>query len=128
MIVYMQVRPLSTQNSYVPTSFFRNCWAARMFFDTILYPSLEKTCGLRPEPGSCFGYFQSWYFDAREGHCKRFVYGGCGGNDNRFNAEAKCMKLCKDFKGKRKFNSLNCFSFTGITLHTDYFTTTDTLL
>ncbi|WP_405162065.1 BPTI/Kunitz domain-containing protein [Nocardia sp. NBC_01499] len=36
-----------------------------------------------------------WYHDSKTGTCKRFVYGGCQGNGNRFDSESECKQHCK---------------------------------
>jgi len=36
----------------------------------------------------------SFYYDAKTEKCKDFVYGGCGGNENRFGSLAECEKTC----------------------------------
>ena len=53
-----------------------------------------KYCLLPPETGPCKGYFPRWYFDKATGECKKFVYGGCSGNENRFMTQEDCDKAC----------------------------------
>ncbi|GBP58336.1 Papilin [Eumeta japonica] len=55
----------------------------------------KDPCALSTDPGSCSGYFIKWYFDATRQSCNRFVYGGCGGNDNRFDTLEECEGRCK---------------------------------
>ena len=45
--------------------------------------------------GNCRAMEHRFHFDAAEGDCKLFVFGGCGGNDNRFNTIEECRKVCK---------------------------------
>ena len=52
------------------------------------------TCSLPSESGLCQAYFPSYFFNSRTGLCERFVYGGCGGNDNRFSTAAECYRRC----------------------------------
>lgn len=42
----------------------------------------------------CMAFFPSWSFDKKDGACKRFIYGGCGGNSNRFSTKEECEKKC----------------------------------
>ena len=51
-------------------------------------------CALKKDSGPCTAYYPSWYFDAAQGQCVEFVYGGCGGNHNRFNDRATCEQRC----------------------------------
>lgn len=39
------------------------------------------------------GYIISWYHDS--GECKKFIFGGCGGNANRFESIEECEKFCQ---------------------------------
>ncbi|BHF75710.1 hypothetical protein SprV_0501880600 [Sparganum proliferum] len=47
-------------------------------------PSINAICFLPVKPGMCAAHMPRFYFDARDGTCKSFVYGGCGGNKNNF--------------------------------------------
>ena len=58
-------------------------------------PSVPDFCKLPAIPGPCRAYIPSFYFDANEGVCKEFVYGGCNGNQNRFINAEMCMDECK---------------------------------
>ncbi len=40
-------------------------------------------CKLEPEVGLCRAYIPSYFYNSTSGTCERFIYGGCGGNDNR---------------------------------------------
>ncbi|HEX6274044.1 MAG TPA: BPTI/Kunitz domain-containing protein [Polyangiaceae bacterium] len=51
-------------------------------------------CSLPLVTGDCNAYFESFGFSATDGHCVPFVYGGCGGNDNRFASLAECEERC----------------------------------
>lgn len=48
--------------------------------------------GVQTKPAWCRAYFRSWSFEA--GECKEWVYGGCGGNGNRFYTKEACDKAC----------------------------------
>jgi hypothetical protein len=54
----------------------------------------QDVCSLPPETGPCEAYVPSWHFDAATRTCRRFIYGGCGGNGNRFATEARCREAC----------------------------------
>jgi hypothetical protein len=53
-----------------------------------------EICNLKPYKGACKDYVYKWYYNANEGKCHTFVYGGCLGNRNRFDTEAECMHRC----------------------------------
>lgn len=56
---------------------------------TIIRPSL---CALSPSPGPCLASIPFFHFDGID--CQPFVYGGCGGNDNRFETIEQCQQVC----------------------------------
>ncbi|XP_030006171.1 collagen alpha-1(VII) chain isoform X2 [Sphaeramia orbicularis] len=44
--------------------------------------------------GPCSEYILLWYFHQHSGKCRPFVYGGCGGNRNRFSSRQECQIWC----------------------------------
>nr|ATN40259.1 amyloid precursor protein [Botryllus schlosseri] len=55
-------------------------------------------CGLPSETGMCRAYFEKFYYDAQAGECKKFVFGGCGGNENKFDRKDDCEKTCSGYR------------------------------
>ncbi len=51
-------------------------------------------CSFAPDSGSCDAYMPRYYFDSGTGRCALFIYGGCDGNDNRFDTAAECAQAC----------------------------------
>ena len=39
-------------------------------------------------------YMENWTYE--HGICRMFVYGGCGGNGNRFPSKEECEQTCFD--------------------------------
>lgn len=54
----------------------------------------QDVCSLPYETGRCRGSIRKWFFDTGVGICREFVYGGCGGNGNRFSSDVECTALC----------------------------------
>ncbi|XP_073822532.1 male accessory gland serine protease inhibitor-like [Musca autumnalis] len=45
---------------------------------------------------SCDALFPSWTYRPDTNECISFMYGGCGGNNNRFSSKQECEKMCKE--------------------------------
>ncbi len=55
-------------------------------------------CQLRPDTGSCYASFEQYYFNTQLRSCQTFVWGGCGGNQNRFASREECERTCATYK------------------------------
>jgi len=54
----------------------------------------NEVCKMSPEAGPCFALFRRWHYDVTTGSCKKFDYGGCQGNPNRFVKKEVCENTC----------------------------------
>ncbi|XP_069813976.1 collagen alpha-1(VII) chain-like [Dendropsophus ebraccatus] len=55
----------------------------------------EGHCLQPMDEGFCSNYTLLWYYHLKADECRPFVYGGCGGNHNRFQSKEKCEQRCK---------------------------------
>lgn len=51
-------------------------------------------CQLKLDPGSCKKLKPSYYFNNETERCEEFIYGGCNGNENRFETRLECNSRC----------------------------------
>ena len=54
----------------------------------------DDICNQPESSGFCRAMMEKYYFDSSSGECKQFIYGGCGGNQNRFDTIDECLKKC----------------------------------
>jgi hypothetical protein len=54
----------------------------------------DKVCALASETGPCDGAFTKYWFNLKTSQCEQMSYGGCGGNENRFDTVEECQKRC----------------------------------
>uniref|UniRef100_A0A7E4W1X3 Kunitz/Bovine pancreatic trypsin inhibitor domain protein n=1 Tax=Panagrellus redivivus TaxID=6233 RepID=A0A7E4W1X3_PANRE len=67
-------------------------------------------CNHYPERGTCETSFEvKWFYDRFDHRCRRFFYGGCDGNDNRFDTLAECESTCHFDKAIDDSSEKRCF-------------------
>ncbi|KAM6170023.1 protein AMBP [Rhynchocyon petersi] len=64
-------------------------------------------CNLPIVTGPCKAAFQLWAFDAKQGKCILFIYGGCSGNGNKFYSEKECQEYCGNPKDDEELLTVN---------------------
>uniref|UniRef100_A0A3P8S6N0 BPTI/Kunitz inhibitor domain-containing protein n=1 Tax=Amphiprion percula TaxID=161767 RepID=A0A3P8S6N0_AMPPE len=62
--------------------------------------SVTDRCLEPMSEGTCSDFVLLWYFHIRSGECRPFVFGGCGGNRNRFSSRQECLSWCGMEMGK----------------------------
>lgn len=65
---------------------------------------LLDPCNQEPDPGNCLGEFIKWYYSLQDDECRKFSYGGCNGNENRY--EITYRNLCNSYNVKNILTSL----------------------
>ncbi|XP_036886638.1 kunitz-type protease inhibitor 2 isoform X2 [Sturnira hondurensis] len=65
-------------------------------------PNIYDFCGVPKVVGRCRASFPRWWYNATDGSCQQFVYGGCGGNDNNYLTKEKCLGKCAGFTVPRR--------------------------
>ncbi|XP_065291353.1 tissue factor pathway inhibitor 2-like [Dermacentor albipictus] len=56
----------------------------------------NENCQLEPDPGICRGMLKKWFYNSTSFRCETFYYGGCLGNENKFDTIIECNKKCRD--------------------------------
>ena len=59
--------------------------------------SAAPICSLKPESGPCEAAIRKFFYNSTTDRCELFIYGGCGGNDNRFDTRSECISACGEY-------------------------------
>ena len=62
-------------------------------------PNILAICRLAKQPGPCKANMHRFYYDAASKQCKKFSFGGCGGNGNNFETKEQCDARCAGYAG-----------------------------
>ena len=84
---------LFINDQYTPVRFptsFVNVWMKNVGQTT----TNSFVCQLRPDPGNCYASFEQFYYNSQWRTCLSFIWGGCGGNGNRFSTRDECERTC----------------------------------
>ncbi|GFO28193.1 kunitz/bovine pancreatic trypsin inhibitor domain protein [Plakobranchus ocellatus] len=54
-----------------------------------------KICRLPSKTGPCKAAIPRFFYDAKSGDCRQFIYGGCDGNANNFGTISECRSACR---------------------------------
>ncbi|XP_050036884.2 kunitz-type serine protease inhibitor A-like [Dermacentor andersoni] len=57
-------------------------------------------CHQPPVTGPCRARIPAWFYNPRTYSCEEFTYGGCGGNENRFDTQRMCEATCLPQRGR----------------------------
>lgn len=72
--------------------------------------TIEEVCQSTADSGPCGNYEDMYYYDSFSGRCHLFIYGGCGGNLNRFKTREECEARCSHVGINRRNCKLNWLS------------------
>ena len=88
MTACLPLPPASYAYSYVYTRY------SQVFMQGCYVLNCIDVCLLPKDSGPCEAAFPSFFFNQRTGQCERFLYGGCEGNENRFETLRECLQQC----------------------------------
>ncbi|XP_058806520.1 papilin [Phymastichus coffea] len=55
---------------------------------------MKDVCVLEKDAGPCPGSLLRWYYDTKRLECRKFIFGGCKGNGNKFRTQTACEDRC----------------------------------
>lgn len=90
----------------------KSCDALDKNFRILLQIPLDEQKVRCTEPaitGSCRDEITRWYYNPLHEKCFRFNYGGCHGNENNFETDEQCMKMCRGVTEKDVFERVETF-------------------
>ncbi|XP_017400531.1 tissue factor pathway inhibitor isoform X1 [Cebus imitator] len=57
-------------------------------------------CAYKADDGPCKAWMKRYFFNVFTRQCEEFIYGGCEGNQNRFDSLEECEEMCATGNGK----------------------------
>ncbi|XP_076157869.1 tissue factor pathway inhibitor 2 [Alosa pseudoharengus] len=61
-------------------------------------PKIPQICRFPMDVGPCRALHKKYFFNMTSMQCEIFFYGGCDGNENRFDSMDSCLEYCKPRK------------------------------
>ncbi|PWS22500.1 hypothetical protein DKP78_18060, partial [Enterococcus faecium] len=61
-------------------------------------PKIPQVCRFPKDVGPCRALHKKYFFNMTSMQCEIFFYGGCQGNENRFDSMESCLEYCKPQK------------------------------
>jgi len=58
-------------------------------------------CQQIPDIGPCKASIEQYYFNTQLGSCQIFIWGGCLGNENRFDSRYECEHACSFYRQRQ---------------------------
>ena len=87
----------------------RNNFEDRKSCDEVCVDPIGRDACLLPKvSGPCEGYYPRWGYDTESKSCTQFIYGGCLGNNNRYETKEECEAVCVEETELVKF-AINVF-------------------
>ena len=68
---------------------------------------VHSFCAMRVDDGPCKAMIKRFFFNIHTQQCEEFIYGGCKGNQNRFETLEECKQKCTRGRFLEKLSSRN---------------------
>ncbi|KAJ0057123.1 hypothetical protein NL108_002052 [Boleophthalmus pectinirostris] len=73
---------------------FKSLTSCEMYCRAVHAHNSTEVCNLPPDTGICKASMHKLFYNPHSQRCEPFIYGGCGGNTNRFDSAEDCQRVC----------------------------------